>query len=439
MKFWLKWLATDLEAVLALVIFLSGLLLLPHVHAASSQDILVGLEVLPFSQCQDTVDNDNDGLIDYPADLDCDGPSDNSESTSLSNSSGVGGGGSGGSSTSGSPATPATPSTPLPSAPSPSVPSPIPFLQPTSPSATVQLVDIAPKLFNRNATTRIYIYLAGMASDALTLQVVGHDGTYTTNASGRSNDNRSFERGRQTVSFVLPAGALSPGINLATIKTSRQTLGNAEIYMYPGPIPTDYKMRPVNYPATLTLAPGETKTITIEYRNVGTRNFTKYLDPVYVGTASPFDRISAFATKDWGYDNRPAKAPLPASLKPGESLKVSFALKAPDVIKSGIYPEYFALVSDGLMWVPASDFQVAIKIKAPTDPEAKTTTTKVSKVKATTAQVVLPFLNIFKPVKTTILADDSIGSSPYQKPSSGAYQSNAFFTSVVSLFSNLFR
>lgn len=64
------------------------------VFAASGSSFRI--EVTPIPQCSDGIDNDGDGLIDYPDDVDCGDPNDNNELTATSSGSGPSGGSGGG-------------------------------------------------------------------------------------------------------------------------------------------------------------------------------------------------------------------------------------------------------------------------------------------------------------------------------------------------------
>lgn len=83
-----KYLSTSL-----IVLFLSSVGLASIVLAAGSADFNVRIMPGPGPQCYDGVDNDGDGLVDYPADPGCSSTSDDDETNVVDNGGGGGGGG----------------------------------------------------------------------------------------------------------------------------------------------------------------------------------------------------------------------------------------------------------------------------------------------------------------------------------------------------------
>lgn len=96
-----------------------------------------------------------------------------------------------------------------------------------------------------------------------------------------------------------------------------------------------------------SLSPGETASVVVQVRNDSNVSWYRNgRNPIDMGTASPYDRHSAFIGDDWLSNNRPARSGI--SLDPGQTTTFSFTLKAPT--NSGVYNETFSLVAEGYKW-----------------------------------------------------------------------------------------
>lgn len=132
----------------------------------------------------------------------------------------------------------------------------------------------------------------------------------------------------------------------------------------------------------LTMVAGGTAEVVLKFRNDskirihdGSLN-TPYSHPkLDLGTWDAPDRVSVFADASWPTPDRPAVSflePAPAPLTewnsafnphradPGESFEYQFTLRAPEAL--GRYVEKFALVFEGVSWMPSSAVTITIDV-----------------------------------------------------------------------------
>ena|GEM_PF-1689215 len=116
---------------------------------------------------------------------------------------------------------------------------------------------------------------------------------------------------------------------------------------------------------TSTLTPvvmkvGETQLVNVQVKNTGDLTWlSSGATAAKVGTAKLFDRKSSFKSGSWLSDNRAAT--VASSVAPGEVGEFSFTISAPN--KPGKYLENFAIVVEGLAWVPKTNFVVDITVQ----------------------------------------------------------------------------
>jgi len=106
---------------------------------------------------------------------------------------------------------------------------------------------------------------------------------------------------------------------------------------------------------------GDTKTLQIKYKNVGTKTWYNYGDnPVRLGTNDPIDRNSVFYNpSDWIAENRPATMDE-SEVKPGEIATFTFVIRAPLTV--GEYAEHFRPVVEGKTWLEDTGTFIQIKV-----------------------------------------------------------------------------
>ncbi len=110
---------------------------------------------------------------------------------------------------------------------------------------------------------------------------------------------------------------------------------------------------------SLSLAPGDTETLWVEFKNTGNTIWQATGDnAVKLGTARALDRVSAFYSEGWLSPNRTV-AISPAEVKPGEVARFIFSVEAPDTVGKQ-YREYFRPVVEAITWLP--DFGVYFDI-----------------------------------------------------------------------------
>lgn len=127
----------------------------------------------------------------------------------------------------------------------------------------------------------------------------------------------------------------------------------------------------------LTLAPGETKQVTVGFQNIGTEAWSRDSGAyVSVYTYVPKYRTSVFQAPTWVSASQPAKL-TEATVKPGEVGHIQFALHAPST--TGTYAETFKLAAEDVAWIPGGEFTVNVTVGT-----ASTTTTKTPSASTTT-------------------------------------------------------
>jgi hypothetical protein len=127
--------------------------------------------------------------------------------------------------------------------------------------------------------------------------------------------------------------------------------------------------------SSLTVAPGETKTVSVSFQNIGTSSWSNS-GPNFVSiyTYEPKYRTSSFADPAWFAADQPVKL-SESSVAVNKVGNISFKLKAPT--KTGTYKETFALAAEDKAWIPGGQFTITINvaaantdIKAPATPSA---------------------------------------------------------------------
>jgi len=136
---------------------------------------------------------------------------------------------------------------------------------------------------------------------------------------------------------------------------------------------------------TLTMAPGEVKTITTTFQN--TSDFTWKNDGVgYVSlyTYGPKYRTSVFDPGTWLSPSQ-VKRMAEVSVAKGQVGTFSFQMKAPSTI--GAYAETFRLASESYSWFDGGEFTLNIAVKAPSTTALKSTTPSSATTATTSAPV----------------------------------------------------
>lgn len=119
----------------------------------------------------------------------------------------------------------------------------------------------------------------------------------------------------------------------------------------------------------IALAPGETKTVTIRFKNTGTATLrAKGTNYVSAYTMEPRYHASLFQGPTWAASDE--TAPLLADCAPGATCQLPVQLKAP--AKPGLYKEEFYLAAKWHTWIRGGYFYLDILVEAPA-PEATPT------------------------------------------------------------------
>lgn len=125
-----------------------------------------------------------------------------------------------------------------------------------------------------------------------------------------------------------------------------------------------YEAKSIEVPKeTIVMTPGETKTISLSYKNIGKTTW-KRKGAGYVSfyTAEKNYRKSIFEAPNW-FDATHAALLKETTVKPGATGTFKLVLKAPS--KVGTYKESFGLVSEEVTWILGGDLKLTIDVKKP--------------------------------------------------------------------------
>ncbi len=172
--------------------------------------------------------------------------------------------------------------------------------------------------------------------------------------SGASLPLRAWDVLRRTLCRLRPAWGDSFLMTLRSDKGGNYGQGKAPLLPLsprdpPGEAPA-YSCQYVDRTGDPVLAPGETATLAVRYRNAGTAVWRREGEhPVRLGAVQPLDRESAFYTSGkWLAPHRPAALEEPA-VAPGEIGTFHFTVTAP--ARPGYYVEHFGPLAEGVAWM----------------------------------------------------------------------------------------
>ena len=111
----------------------------------------------------------------------------------------------------------------------------------------------------------------------------------------------------------------------------------------------------------ISIVAGETKEITVRFKNIGKANWPTIGNYASIYTFEPSYRASVFADKSWLSANQPAK--VAAATASGKTGEFTFTLKAPAT--PGNYKEQFYLAAENRTWIKGGYFYLKIKVTAP--------------------------------------------------------------------------
>ncbi len=121
-----------------------------------------------------------------------------------------------------------------------------------------------------------------------------------------------------------------------------------------------YEAMQVSATGKLSLAPGETKTVTLGFQNIGTETWNRDSGAfVSMYAYGPKYRVSVFQDASWIAAIQPARL-TEATVKPGEVGHVSFKLRAPST--SGAFSETFKLAAEDVAWIQGGEVTVGVSV-----------------------------------------------------------------------------
>lgn len=168
-----------------------------------------------------------------------------------------------------------------------------------------------------------------------------------------------------------------------------------------------YEALPISVPSKLTLQPGQTKTITITFQNLGP-NIWKNSGSNFVSlyTYTPKYRTSVFQSTSWHAADQPAVL-NESSVAVGGTGTLTLTLTAPTNV--GTYSEGFNLAAEDVAWIPGGAFTIAITVQnAPTGKQVVPTATTKTTTPATTTTTAAPLTGSVVNAAPSIIAKGGI-------------------------------
>ncbi|MCX6714213.1 MAG: hypothetical protein NTX72_00160 [Candidatus Uhrbacteria bacterium] len=140
---------------------------------------------------------------------------------------------------------------------------------------------------------------------------------------------------------------------------TRRGLGGGHVLAAPR---KGYEAQLQKLASSITLAPGETKTVDIAYKNIGKEVWTNSGDGyVSLYTFDAKNRKSIFADASWIDETHPTKM-KESSIAKNKIGHFELTLHAPE--KVGTYKESFSIVSEDTTWIPGGDIKLSIEVKS---------------------------------------------------------------------------
>lgn len=149
---------------------------------------------------------------------------------------------------------------------------------------------------------------------------------------------------------------------------------------------TDFASLQVQAPGKITMRPGEEKTVSLTFQNIGLvawSNSGKGYISLY--TYGPKYRTSVFQSSSWLSGSQPARL-LESSVPIGKTGTIKLALKAPTTI--GTYTETFHLAAENVAWISGGELTLSITVA---DTATSSSSLRSSPKSSTSAKVASSF------------------------------------------------
>ena len=152
-------------------------------------------------------------------------------------------------------------------------------------------------------------------------------------------------------------------------------ISNGTIYRIAAPNP--WSARWVGQSAAPTVASGDQTTVSIDFQNTGTENWTSGGgNPVRLGASNPLDRLSRFRDSSWLSPTRPtgitgqvnggALDTGDTTIEPGNTARFQFKLTGPGVDSTRVLAEYFRPLAEGITWMDDQGVHLPVTVQART-------------------------------------------------------------------------
>lgn len=313
---------------------------------------------------------------------------------------------------------------------------------PVQPIPSPKVVAVSPKALANYTRNVITIYGYNLPLD-LAVVIKSPNHVFQTNSViGRVASTALIVGAVETISYEIPAKVLEPGLVTISVRYGSAVLWEEQVIIYDRAEPLHLRGRAMPSTLSATIVSGQTANIALHLRNTGRTDWNPSVEPLHIGTSGPRDRQSKFIHPTWLYSNRAARVNLAdIVLSPQQEVDMLIPLQAPTVKRKTVFIERFALVAEGLAWVPGSEFRIRITVLPAPSPARDTEAKPTSPIPTTTDttgrsnDVVTPIGRSLNLSPTSSSAAEKT-PSPYKMPNE--IKSTARWSSVTTVLNNWF-
>ncbi len=229
------------------------------------------------------------------------------------------------------------------------------------------LYDYAPKTVKYSEPQIVTFYGKNFPAN-MQILVEGPTNSYLGDNFGTKRYTTTSQGIVETIDYLFPAKSLPLGKVKMYLRSNSANISQALDLFVEDEVAADIYIVANSYPHFLQMTENSEMKVKVEFKNQSDRDLDQYFKPLFLGTTKPYDRISKFLHPSWPYSNRAVQYTEDRIIRKGETFILEFNLKAPDVARKIEYNESFALISEGLMWIPGSDLTINITVVPVTAP-----------------------------------------------------------------------
>lgn len=174
--------------------------------------------------------------------------------------------------------------------------------------------------------------------------------------------------------FVAPPSTSPETPPAVSVPKTDQPVTDKPKEAVPAPVvpkvdPKDFRAIILERPTGLSFYRGEERKLSVLIRNTGKATWNVDRHPIHIGVVG--DKPSRFLMPSWISPDRPrisystaTNTPLLTNeIGPNRRLRLSFTAKAP--LEPGTFTEQWALVVDGVTWIPSTEFRFRMRVLPP--------------------------------------------------------------------------